>query len=37
VLEPLDSQRLLDAIEQAYKVRDGAPFVPPVEAWPDRG
>jgi DNA-binding NtrC family response regulator len=31
VLKPVDSQRLLDAIEQAYKVRDGAPFVPPAE------
>ena len=32
VLKPVDSQRLLDAIEQAYRVRDGAPFVPPAEA-----
>ena len=32
VLKPVDSQRLLAAIEQAYKVRDGAPFVPPEEA-----
>src|SRR5262245_42447285 len=31
VLKPVDSQRLLDAIDQAYKVRDGAPFVPPAE------
>jgi DNA-binding NtrC family response regulator len=29
VLKPVDSQRLLDAIAQAYKVRDGAPFVSP--------
>lgn len=32
VLKPVDSHRLLAAIEQAYKVRDGAPFVPPAEA-----
>ena len=31
VLKPVDSQRLLAAIEQAYRVRDGAPFVPPDE------
>jgi DNA-binding NtrC family response regulator len=29
VLKPVDSQRLLAAIDQAYKVRDGAPFEPP--------
>jgi DNA-binding NtrC family response regulator len=29
VLKPIDSQRLLSAIEQAYRVRDGAPFEPP--------
>lgn len=29
VLKPVDSQRLLAAIEQAHRVRDGAPFVPP--------
>lgn len=32
VLKPVDSQRLLAAIDQAYAVRDGAPFVPPEEA-----
>jgi len=32
VLKPVDSQRLLAAIEQAYKVRDGAPFEPPADA-----
>jgi DNA-binding NtrC family response regulator len=32
VLKPVDSNRLLQAIEQAYRVRDGAPFVPPAEA-----
>jgi YesN/AraC family two-component response regulator len=32
VLKPVDSHRLLDAIDQAYRVRDGAPFVPPIEA-----
>lgn len=32
VLKPVDSHKLLDAIEQAYKVRDGAPFVPPADA-----
>jgi DNA-binding NtrC family response regulator len=32
VLKPVDSQRLLEAIEQAYRVRDGAPFEPPAEA-----
>jgi len=32
VLKPVDSHRLLEAIEQAYRVRDGAPFVPPEEA-----
>jgi YesN/AraC family two-component response regulator len=26
ILKPVDSQRLLEAVEQAYKVRDGAPF-----------
>jgi adenylate cyclase len=31
VLKPVDSQRLLAAIEQAYAVRDGAPFVSPEE------
>jgi len=31
VLKPVDSQRLLAAIDQAYRVRDGAPFVPPRE------
>jgi len=31
VLKPVDSQRLLAAIDQAYKVRDGAPFVSPEE------
>ena len=29
VLKPVDSQRLLAAIDQAHRVRDGAPFVPP--------
>lgn len=32
VLKPVDSQKLIAAIEQAYQVRDGAPFVPPAEA-----
>jgi DNA-binding NtrC family response regulator len=32
VLKPVDSQKLLAAIEQAYRVRDGAPFEPPAEA-----
>lgn len=32
VLKPVDSQRLLAAIDQAHQVRDGAPFVPPDEA-----
>jgi DNA-binding NtrC family response regulator len=32
VLKPVDSHRLLAAIDQAYAVRDGAPFVPPEEA-----
>lgn len=32
VVKPVDSHRLLAAIEQAYAVRDGAPFVSPVEA-----
>jgi DNA-binding NtrC family response regulator len=32
VLKPVDSHRLLSAIEQAYRVRDGEPFVPPAEA-----
>ena len=32
VLKPVDSGKLLAAIEQAYKVRDGAPFEPPAEA-----
>ncbi|MCA9678531.1 MAG: response regulator [Kofleriaceae bacterium] len=31
VLKPVDSQRLLAAVAQAYEVRDGAPFVPPEE------
>lgn len=31
VLKPVDSEKLLAAIDQAYKVRDGAPFVPPAE------
>jgi adenylate cyclase len=31
VLKPVDSLRLLAAIEQAYRVRDGAPFIPPEE------
>lgn len=26
ILKPVDSQRLLEAVAQAYKVRDGAPF-----------
>lgn len=29
VLKPVDSQRLLAAIDQAHRVRDGAPFEPP--------
>lgn len=29
VLKPVDSHQLLGAIEQAYRVRDGAPFEPP--------
>ncbi len=32
VLKPVDSQRLMAAVEQAHQVRDGAPFVPPEEA-----
>jgi adenylate cyclase len=32
VLKPVDSHKLLTAIEQAYRVRDGAPFVPPEDA-----
>ncbi len=31
VLKPVDSMKLLAAIEQAYRVRDGAPFVSPEE------
>jgi len=31
VLKPVDSQRLLAAIDQAHLVRDGAPFTPPDE------
>jgi two-component system response regulator HupR/HoxA len=31
VLKPVDSQRLLAAIDTAYRVRDGAPFEPPEE------
>jgi len=31
VLKPVDSQKLLAAVEQAYRVRDGAPFEPPEE------
>ena len=32
VLKPVDSQRLLAAIDQAHRVRDGAPFVAPDES-----
>jgi adenylate cyclase len=28
VLKPVDSQRLLTAVDRAYRVRDGAPFEP---------
>jgi adenylate cyclase len=31
VLKPVDSQKLLAAVEHAYQVRDGAPFAPPVD------
>ncbi len=31
VLKPVDSQKLIAAVEQAYRVRDGAPFEPPVD------
>jgi adenylate cyclase len=31
VLKPVDSQRLITAVDQAHEVRDGAPFVPPEE------
>ncbi|MCG8420612.1 MAG: response regulator [Proteobacteria bacterium] len=29
ILKPVDSRKLLRAIEDAYEVRDGKPFVPP--------
>lgn len=28
ILKPVDSQRLIEAVEQAYRVRDGEPFKP---------
>ncbi len=28
ILKPVDSQRLIEAVEQAYRVRDGEPFQP---------
>ena len=31
VLKPVDSQKLLAAVDQAYRVRDGAPFEPPID------
>ena len=31
VLKPVDSQKLIAAVEQAYRVRDGAPFEPPTD------
>jgi adenylate cyclase len=31
VLKPVDSQKLIGAVEQAYRVRDGAPFEPPTD------
>lgn len=31
VLKPVDSMKLLGAVEQAYRVRDGAPFEPPTD------
>jgi DNA-binding NtrC family response regulator len=31
VLKPVDSQKLIAAVEQAYRVRDGAPFEPPID------
>jgi DNA-binding NtrC family response regulator len=31
VLKPVDSQKLIDAVDQAYRVRDGAPFEPPID------
>ena len=33
VPEPVDSQKLIAAVvEQAYRVRDGAPFEPPIDS-----
>jgi adenylate cyclase len=29
ILKPVDSQKLLAGVDQAYRVRDGAPFEPP--------
>jgi len=31
VLKPVDSMKLLAAVDQAYRVRDGAPFEPPTD------
>lgn len=31
VLKPVDSHKLLTAVEHAHHVRDGAPFVPPTD------
>ena len=31
VLKPVDSQKLLSAVERAYRVRDGEPFEPVVD------
>ena len=31
VLKPVDSLKLLAAVDQAYRVRDGAPFEPPTD------
>ena len=28
ILKPVDSQRLIEAVDQAYRVRDGEPFQP---------
>lgn len=31
ILKPVDSRKLLDGIDEAYRVRDGKPLLPPVE------
>lgn len=31
ILKPVDSRKLLDGIDEAYRVRDGKPFEPPAE------